>query len=155
MKARPADWVAGIGGIALLVSMVLDWYAIGPDDGGLAQSFNAWQSFAITDVLVFIAAVGGIATLVAQGTSRRPAPAVATAVAATAFAGLVLLLVVYRLINQPGDNSLVGIEPGAWLGLAALLAVFLGCGGSQRDESPRAAPASVPVQEMPVPSPGA
>jgi hypothetical protein len=149
MKARPADWIAGIGGILLLVSMVLDWY--GTDIG---LSVNAWQAFSITDLLIFLAGIGGIATLVAQGTSSRPAPAVAVAVVSTAFSFLVLLLVVYRLINQPGDNDLVGIEPGAFVGLASLLAVFLGSGGSQRDEHPRASPATVPVQEMPVPPVG-
>ena len=152
MKARPADWIAGIAGIVVLVSTVLDWYFVGPASGGHSQ--NAWQAFSVVDVLIALVGIGGIVTLIAQGTSRSPAVAVAPAVVTTALSGLVLLVVVYRLINQPGDNDVVGVEPGAYLGLLALLGTFVGAGRSQRDESPRAARATVPVEEMPLPAVG-
>jgi hypothetical protein len=52
-----------------------------------------------------------------------------------ALAGTLLLL--YRILNQPGPNDLISVEAGAYVGLLASLGVFLGAWLSLSDERPR------------------
>ena len=49
---------------------------------------------------------------------------------ASAGSSLAVLLVLYRLLNQPGPNDLVGLRYGAWLGLVAALVMLAGCWGA-------------------------
>ena len=55
------------------------------------------------------------------------------------------LLVLYRILNQPGPNDAIDVSYGAYLGLLATLGVFLGAWLSLSDERPR--PADPPPPE--------
>lgn len=146
MKARPGEILAGVCGALLLVALFFDWY-----DAGDVVTVTAWQAFTFTDIVLAAAGIGGLAVLYTQATSRNPAVPVAVTVAVTALSVLAWLMVVYRLLNQPGPNDVVGLEPGAYLGLLLTAGLFYGCGKAMRDESARAATRPIPVQEMPVP----
>lgn len=146
---------AGCGAV-LLVSLWFDWYAA--DLGGAGEVFqgaelglSAWQSFDVLDLLLFLTALGGIATLVVNATHRSPAIPVAVEVVATALACLALLGILYRLVNQPGPNDLIGVEPGAYLGFLLTAGIIYGAGRSMRDQAPRAADRPVPVEDLPAP----
>jgi hypothetical protein len=71
----------------------------------------------------------------------------------TTIAGMIaLLLVLYRLIDQPGPNELVEIEPGTWIGLVAALAVIAGGWISMRTEGVPGLPLP-PIEDLPAPAP--
>ena len=145
MKPRPGDLIAGISGVLLFVSLFFDWY------GSNGATVTAWQAFDVLDVLVALAGLGGLAVLLTQATVRRPAIPVAVTVVATAIAALAFLGILYRLLNQPGPNDLVDVEPGLYLGLLLTALMFYGCGKSMRDESPRAADGPIAVEDLPTP----
>jgi len=140
-RVRPGEIVAGVAGLALLIVLFLDWYTV----PGLAEGLSAWGAFSVVDVLLAIVALLGIALLVSQVVGRGPSLPVALEVITTTLALAAALLVLYRILNQPGPNDAIGVAAGAWLGAASCLALFLGGWLALSDERPR--PADPPPPE--------
>jgi hypothetical protein len=143
-RVRFGDWVMAFGGVAVLVAMFVDWYSI-PElqlVGAVDQSvgsigFNAWESFAVNDVILFIAAAMALGAFVLTASQPTAAVPLALASLTTLVALLSLVLVVIRLIWPPDVTDGVfdvGREPGAWLGLVAVSILAAGCLASIRDE---------------------
>jgi hypothetical protein len=140
-RLRFGDWVMGLGGLAVLGVMFLDWY--GPPDELLYASSdvqsNAWEAFAVNDVILALAALLAIAAAVM--TMLHPTAAVPLALASLAalVSLLALVLIVIRVIwppdvfpdEVPFDTAR---ETGAWLGLVATSILLGGCLASIRDE---------------------
>jgi len=135
-RLRFGDWVMGVGGFAVLAVMFLDWYEA-PTPVGVAQ-LNAWESFAVNDVILALAAVMAIAALVLTATQPTAAVPLALASLTTLVSVIALVLVTVRVIWPPDiTEGLFGdIErtTGAWLGLVATAVLTAGCLASIRDE---------------------
>src|SRR5688500_3042347 len=144
-RLRFGDWVMGLGGIAVLAVMFVDWYGtpaitLGRDLGESvdAAGFNAWESFAVNDLILALAALMAIAAFVL--TTSQPTAAVSLALASltTLVSILALVLVVIRLIWPPElwTEGLFDVdrEAGVWLGLVATSVMVAGCLASIRDE---------------------
>ena len=112
-RVRTGEVVAGVAGVLLLLSTFLDWYTVSRRDDGL----SAWAAFGFVDLLVALVAVLGIALAVSQVVGRGPALPVALGVITTTLALAGTLLVLYRILNQPGPNEAIGVSTGAWVGL--------------------------------------
>ncbi len=140
-RVRPGEIVAGAAGLLLLIALFLDWYTVAGRGGGL----SAWDAFTVVDVLLAIVALLGIALLVSQVVGRGPSLPVALEVVTTTLALAATLLVLYRILNQPGSNDVVDVAVGAWLGAGCCLALFLGAWLALSDE--RARPADPPPPE--------
>jgi hypothetical protein len=115
----------GLGGVAVLGVMFLDWYERGP------VAINAWESFAVNDVILALAAVMAIAAFVLTVTQPTAAVPLALASLTTLVSILALVLVTVRVIWTPDAD---GREIGAWLGLVATAVLTAGCLASIRDE---------------------
>ena len=87
-----------------------------------------------------------------QATRTAPSIPVAFSVLTVLAGALATLLVLIRLIDQPGPNELVGVEAGAWLGLVAAIVVTAGGWRSLRAEDIPGVPLP-PVEQQPAPSP--
>ena len=123
-RPRPADWLAGAAGVFLLVTLFLPWYTVHlttPARGregftlfiaGIRPNPTAWQAFSVIDVLLALLALLAIAVPVVAATARGPAKPVAVAVLSSVGSSLAVLLVAYRLLNQPGRNDLVTVRYG-------------------------------------------
>jgi hypothetical protein len=151
-RVRTGEIVAGVAGVVLLVSLFLNWYSVTPEVmlGAADRQFSsvsAWTAFSVVDVLLALVALLGIALALSQVVGRGPALPVAIGVITTTLALAATLLVLYRILNQPGPNDLIGVEAGAWVGLAACLGVFLGGWLSLSDERSRPSDPLPPVPE--------
>jgi hypothetical protein len=142
-RLRPGEIVAGVAGLALLVVLFLDWYTVAGRGGGL----SAWDAFTVVDVLLALVALLGIAVLVSQVAGRGPSLPVALEVITTTLALAATLLVLYRILNQPGSNDVVGVAVGAWLGAACCFALFIGAWLALSDERARPADPLPPEPE--------
>lgn len=140
-RLRMGDWLAGAWGIALLGSLWLDWY----------DAICAWQAFAVTDVLLAVCALGGIATWLLALGNDSPARPVAAAVLTTALSAIAVLVTVYRVaVNEPGPNASVGVDTGAYIGLICILGLFTSTLAAVRDES---SPHQAPIEPTELPAP--
>ena len=140
-RVRAGDVLAGAAGVLLLVSTFLPWYTIQDRDDDL----TAWAAFSVVDVLIAIVALLGIAVAVTQVAGRGPALPVALGVITSTLALAGSLLLLYRILNQPGPNEAIGVSVGAWIGLLGSLGVFAGAWRSLSDERPR--PVDPPAPE--------
>jgi hypothetical protein len=140
-RVRSGDLMGAGGAVALLVITFLDWYASGGD------GLTAWQAFGFIDLLLAAVVFLALALLAVQIVGRGPAFPVALGVLSSTLTLLALLLVAYRIVNQPGPNDLVEMRAGAWLGLLATAATFYGVWRSISDERPRPADPPAPTPE--------
>jgi hypothetical protein len=112
----------GLGALALLISLFLDWY--GADRFGSA---TAWRSFELVDLLLAALAIAAIYAVI-EGIAAPPrAPRLPGAL--LWFAGPVaLILILASIIDEP--PLVAGIDPtleaGAWIALAAALLMTIG-----------------------------
>ena len=142
-RVRAGELIAGAAGVVLLASMFLSWYSI----SGRDDTLTAWGAFSVVDVLLALVALLGIALALSEVVGRGPALPVAIGVVTTTLALAGSLLVLYRIINQPGPNDLISVDAGAYVGLLATIGVFLGAWLSLSDERPRPADPVPPVPE--------
>jgi hypothetical protein len=140
-RLRFGDWVMAFGGVAVLLVMLVDWYSIPElslgDESVGSIGFNAWESFAVNDVILALAAVMALAAFVLTASQPTAAVPLALASLTTLVAVLSFVLVVIRLIWTPDVTD--GVfdaqrEAGAWLGLVATSVLAVGCLASIRDE---------------------
>jgi hypothetical protein len=149
-RLRDGEWIAGAGGVALLAAMFLHWYRT--DVRIVAFEETAWQAFDVLDVVLALLALVPLALVYTQATRRSPSIPVALSVCTTLAGALAALLILYRIINQPGPNDIVDVQPGAWLGLLAALVIAAGGWRSMRVEPIPGTPLPA-IEDLPAPAP--
>ena len=143
-RVRWADWLTGLSGLALFGFLFIPWYATGP------ATLNAWEAFAINDVILAALALLAIALPVVTAAKRRTTLPVANGVALCALSWLAPLLITIRVIWPAEDGDL---RAGAWLGLISSLGIFAFGWLAVRDErSPHVY--STPPTRLEVPTTG-
>jgi hypothetical protein len=129
---RLGELVGAIGGLGLLVATFLPWYSFGE-----AFDLTAWQAFSITDVFLAVTAVVGMSVAACVLAHISVSYPVAGSAVAALCGAIAVVLIVYRLVNPPGDD--LNREIGAWLGLIAAAAIAHGGYlGMQPMKTPRA-----------------
>jgi hypothetical protein len=144
-RLRAGEWIAAAGGIALVVALLLPWYA------GAAETLTGYQALSVIDVLLTLIALLGIALAVLQATQDTPAKPVAAGVLTVVFSALGVLLVAFRLIDSPSAG--LEIRGGAWLGLVAAIAISVGGWRSIAAEYVRGLPPDPEPELRPTPAP--
>jgi hypothetical protein len=129
-RLRAQEWLAGLCGAALLVSLFLDWYGAG------STKRDAWESFAALDVLLAVVGLGAIALAIVTAVHR--AQAVPTALGSLLLiVGIVTSVWLAVRVASPPDGA--DRQAGLWIGLAACLGATLAAFASIRDQRfPRA-----------------
>jgi hypothetical protein len=167
-RLRAGEWIATFSGAALIVSLFLPWYG-GRPRGGLAShpaasgaDATAWQAFSVLDVVFFLGGLLGVALLLVTATQKTVAVPVAFTGLTVLAAAVVLLLVVLRLLFEPGDHptregglflalaGAVGLTGG---GLLALRDERLSKPGRPTDATGRPAPPGPEIEPIPAPRP--
>jgi len=159
-RLRAGELLAGAAGLLLVLSLFLDWFSTS-EEAAVAEAeavelkASAWTQFAVTDILFLLVGLAGIGLAVVTVARRAPALPVAAAVITTAVGILAVLLWLYRVsLNEPGPNELVEIDPGAWIGLLAIVGVAAGGWLTMADERTRATPPPTDVEVRPAPPRG-
>jgi drug/metabolite transporter (DMT)-like permease len=147
-RLRGGEWIALAGAIVLVASLWLHWYGT---RAGLGEQ-TGWQAFGILDVVLVLLALVPVALAVTQATRASPALPTFFSVMTVVAGVLAALLILIRIVAQPGPNALVTVQAGAWAGFAAAVVVAAGGWRSTRVESMPGVPAP-PVREMPAPAP--
>ena len=116
-RLRVPDLVAGAGGFALVAALFLHWYGLTlPGGRALGPEVTGWQAFSVLDVVLALLALVPFALVVLQATRDSPALPVLFSVLTTVAGFVAAVLILYRIVNQPGPNDVVEVQAGAWLG---------------------------------------
>ncbi len=152
-RLRAGEWLAAAGGVALIVGLLLPWYDIGGVDPGQDVRYpeaNAFEATSIIAVLLAAIAVLAISLAVLQATQDRPAKPVAAGVLTVTFGSIGVLGVLFRIVDKPG-REFVELRAGAWLALAAALAIVAGAWRSVASEYVRGLPPDPEPELRPAP----
>lgn len=139
-KLRTGELIAAVSGVLLIIVMFFSWYGIGGAAGSILgaanidTTVNAWKAFDFIDILLFITALVAIGAAVLAASGRSVALPVAASVVVTVLGIIVALLVLYRIINQPGPNDVIDVKFGAYLGFLTCLGIAIGGFLSMADE---------------------
>jgi hypothetical protein len=159
-RLRAADWVAFLAALALLLATAADWYSTQggrqarefeqgapargegaelADDAAAAaegEERNAWQADAAIDRAILIALLGTAALTIAaafgRAAGRRPEGGIGLTAWAGVAAALTALLVLFRVIQEPGLDEVNTVQYGAPLALGLLGTIALACAISLR-----------------------
>lgn len=122
--------VAGFAAVALLLIMfIFDWFGFGGaiDTGfgtiDVGGGFNAWESFGLIDIVLFLTIVAAIAVAAMAASGAGAGLPVAGSAVVTGLGGLSTILILYRILDTPGNS---GREIGVFLGLIAAAAITYG-----------------------------
>lgn len=158
------EWVAGLSGVALLVSLFLPWYDGALNCvGGVActrEQLSAWDALAVTDVLLALIAACAVLVWIVTATQRVPALPLALDGLLTLVGLIGVLLVLFRVLSVPGEAS--GRDWALWLGFAGTIGIVVGAWLAMRDErlstpgrttdsAGRPTPPPVPPDRIPAP----
>ena len=158
-RLRTGEKLAAAAAVLLFIDLFLSWYGVKIGGGldafaqaaGADTSASAWTVFSLLDLVLLVVILVALAWAVLTATQRAPALPVAFSVIVTALGALATLLVLYRILNQPGPNEFVELQLGAFLGFVCTLALAAGAWQSMRDESWPAAPVEPEVHPAPPP----
>ena len=161
-RLRAADWVAFLAALGLLFATAADWYST--KGGQQAREFeqgapargegaeladaaaataegeerNAWQADAAIDRAILVGLLGTAALAIFAAFARAAGRRYERGLSPTAWAGLAAaltaLLVVYRVIQEPGFDEVTTIQFGAPLALGVLGVIAFACAASVRAE---------------------
>ncbi len=155
-RLRLGERIVAGAAVLLFIDMFLSWYSANlsgrfeafANASGASTSASAWKIFSYTDLWMLLVIIVALALVVLRATERTPALPIAGSVILTALAGFVTLLVLYRIINQPGPNNLVNVEFGAYLGFLLLAALTYGGFRSMREEGTTFSDARAQAEQM-------
>ena len=164
-RLRPADWVVFVAALALLFTTAPDWYSttrgeearqiqeqagnsdaperrdVERDAAALAeaQERNAWQEDGLIDRIILIALLATSALGVGAAFWRASGRG-SDGLGAFGLAGLAAcvsaLLVLYRIIQEPGFDDLTTVKIGAPLALGVLGVMAFACATALRERAP-------------------
>jgi hypothetical protein len=162
-RVRNSEWLAAAAGLLVLVSMFgFDWYEIGGVGVPAIKTLNsfgisaeagikAWESQGFTgtiaNLVILAAALSGIALAVLAATSRTVALPVAASALTAQIGAAAVVMVVLRMVFQPGPNAFVDLKTPIFIALAGCLLVTYGGWRSMQEEVGPYSPESGPLLE--------
>ena len=131
-RRQPLDGgrlLAGLGALALLIALFLNWWVPGDEFGGESSEagISGWNVFELVDILLALLALVTIAMAVEA--AARPGHPRLPSLLGDAAGPAALVLVVVSLVNKPPLLILsTGSDPGtgAWLALGGAIVMTIG-----------------------------
>jgi hypothetical protein len=145
-KLRRGELIAAVGGVLLLIALFLvDWYSAGASvtlplgtTVKVNGNFGAWDGEGffgfLANLIILAAALSAIALAVLTATSRTVALPVAASAITAALGIAAVVMVLLRMLFQPGPNDLIDLKFGILLALIASALVAYGGWDSMKEE---------------------
>jgi hypothetical protein len=140
-KLRRGELIAAAGGLLLLITLFfVDWYGASTTIplGTVSTDFGAWDGEGffgfIANLVILAAAVAAVGLAVVTATSRNIALPVAASATTASLGIAAVVMVLLRMVFQPGPNDLIDLKFGILLALIAALVVAYGGWDSMREE---------------------
>src|SRR5437667_1780750 len=140
-KLRLGEVVAVVSAVLLFIVMFFHWYGVktgfSSQDSAIFKSLtgrsvsetvglSAWRIFSYTDLLLLLLIILAVGMVLLSATQRSTAVPISMNVVVAGFGALMTLIVLYRLINQPGPNEFVTVKLWGYVGLVLTAGVAAG-----------------------------
>jgi quinol-cytochrome oxidoreductase complex cytochrome b subunit len=136
-RLRTGELIAAVSAVALFIIMFLPWFGVGgvagealeqAQDLGFAgevdTSANAWESFDFIDLVLLVTIVVAVGLAAATMAAQTVALPVAASAITAGLGILSTLLIIYRIIDPPGDA-----DRKFWVFLGLIAAAGIAYGG--------------------------
>jgi hypothetical protein len=143
-RLRAGEWLACVGGTALIVALFLPWY-----EG--TEPVTGYEALTVVDILLTLLALLALAIPVLQATQEVPSKPVGAGILTVVFGALGTLIVVFRLIDAPADG--LEVRAGAWVGFAATVLITVAAWRSLAAEYVRGLPPDIEPELRATPAP--
>ena len=144
-RLRTPDWLAGLCGVVLFLSLSAPWYEV------LDGTVNGWRSLGIIDFWLLLTAALAVGLVVVTATRDAPALPIAFDVLVTWAALISTLLVLFRIVSVPNDDVVTGRSWGLFVAAAAVLGLFASAWWAMRDQRQPGLRPPPEVRAMPAP----
>jgi hypothetical protein len=131
-RLSTGEKIAGASAVLLFIFMFFDWYSVDVEGGLISFDVgSAWDAFSYTDWFLMLTIIVAVAVAVIRLSDALIEPPVSLNAVAAVLGGISVLLILYRIIDPPGDTggvSGVEINPaiGIFLGLIAAAGIAYG-----------------------------
>jgi uncharacterized membrane protein YhaH (DUF805 family) len=134
-RLSTGEKIAGGSAVLLFIFMFFDWFKVDVSGGNglfsLSIGGNAWEAFSTIDIILMIVILAAVAVAVIRISDAVFEPPFSLNAAVAILGGIAVLLILYRIIDPPGDTSGVpgvDINPaiGIFLGLIAAAGITYG-----------------------------
>jgi hypothetical protein len=134
-RLSTGEKIAGGSAVLLFIFMFFDWFKVDVDGGNglfsLSIGGNAWEAFSTIDIILMIVILAAVAVAVIRISDAVFEPPFSLNAAVAILGGIAVLLILYRIIDPPGDTGGVpgvDISPtiGIFLGLIAAAGITYG-----------------------------
>jgi uncharacterized membrane protein YhaH (DUF805 family) len=142
-RLSTGEKIAGGSAVLLFIFMFFDWFKVDIDSGdglfSLSVGGSAWEAFSYTDLFLLLTIVVVVAVVIIRLSDALVEPPVSLNAVAAVLGAVSVLLILYRIIDPPGDTGGVpgvDISPalGAFLGLIAAAALTYGADRAMQEE---------------------
>lgn len=134
-RLSTGEKIAGGSAVLLFIFMFFDWFKLDVSGGdeliSVSIGGDAWEVFSTIDIILLITIVVAVAVAVVRLTEAVFEPPVSMNAMVAILGGISVLLILYRIIDPPGDTSGISgvdINPaiGVFLGLIAAAGIAYG-----------------------------
>jgi uncharacterized membrane protein YhaH (DUF805 family) len=126
-RLSTGEKIAAGSAIALFIFMFFDWFSVDVSGtGGLVTgvgSGNAWDWLDVIPIFLLFAIVAAVGVAVVRLTDAVFEPELSMNAVVALLGGLAVLLILYRIIDTPGDSGSLG---GVSVDVSPALGIFLG-----------------------------
>jgi hypothetical protein len=133
-RLRTGEIVAGLGGLALIGAMFLDWFGVSSlvTGGQFAPAsipgvketgVDAWQSLDFIDFCLLVAGLAAIKMGGLRALGKRLNTSFPLSAAVAVLGSIAAVLILWRIFDPPADGSL---KVGVFLGLGGAIAIGYG-----------------------------
>lgn len=134
-RLSTGEKIAGASAILLFIFMFFDWFTVDISGGeglfSVSVGGSAWEAFSYIDLFLLLTIIVAVAIVVIRLADALIEPPVSLNAVAAVLGGISVLLILYRIIDPPGDTGgLAGVDIspalGIFLGLIAAVGIAFG-----------------------------
>ncbi|HEX5983678.1 MAG TPA: hypothetical protein VFY69_05660 [Solirubrobacterales bacterium] len=133
-RLSTGEKIVGVSAVLLFIFMFFDWFSVDFSGEGLfsvSVAGNAWEVFSYIDLFLMLTILVAVAIVVIRLADALVEPPVSLNAVVAVLGGIAVLLILYRIIDPPGDTEgLTGVEInpalGIFLGLIAAAGIAYG-----------------------------
>src|SRR5690349_7086335 len=142
-RLSTGEKIAGGSAVLLFIFMFFDWFKVDVSSGNglfsISVGGSAWEAFSYTDLFLMLTIIVAVAVAVIRLSDALVEPPVSLNAVAAVLGAVSVLLIIYRIIDPPGDTGGVpgvDISPtiGAFLGLIAAAGLTYGAYRAMQEE---------------------